>query len=161
MTDAQASEERPFLSAMEREPLIATPGYHDVTVSVLDSLSKRAWRASGFVEHLIDMVVKLSGRVRALASQAAPERGAPDYEERSYERGMRDGAKYAGPNMPGSIVNGNSKILTALVALNTALLVGIGGWLLATVSRHDREIAVLECQISPTCAQAVVRGRTP
>lgn len=56
-------------------------------------------------------------------------------------------------------VNGNSRMLTALVALNTALLVGIGGWLLVTVAQHDKDIAVIKCQIDPQCREALARVR--
>jgi hypothetical protein len=60
--------------------------------------------------------------------------------------------------MAGS-VNGGSKALTVLVALNTALLIGIGSWLLVTVSRHDRELAVLDCLQGITCVKGAASAR--
>lgn len=94
MTNEHA-QEVPFLVGMEREPeAIATaPAYHDVTVT-LDSLSKRVWRADGFVAHLLESLSALGARVRALASM--PERGPEDFTTNDFERGMRAAARYGG-----------------------------------------------------------------
>jgi hypothetical protein len=145
-TNESTQEEHPW--GFEHDPSPC----HEAIVTVK---ARDLFRGDGMMWALLDKIRRALG-MASMAEERGPD---PDYAS-SYERGVRDGARNAGsPNIGG--VNGNSKILTALVALNTALLVGIGTWLLATVSRHDREIAVLECQMSPTCTQAVIRGGRP
>jgi hypothetical protein len=151
MTNAQA-EERPFLTEMEREPE-ATDAQKPVWREHTFSITRSLFRIDGMAHRVLEVLGLVGLRAKSVA-----DRGAKDYaEENDLERGIRLGRSMVPPNIGG--VNGGSKALTILVALNTALLVGVGGWLLATVSRHDREIAVVECQINPACSQAVVRGR--
>jgi hypothetical protein len=149
MTTTGQAEEMPLNFEREPQPVEAqTPGYHDVTVT-LDHIGRKVFRIDG-------MLWDLFRRFRGLFSLA--ERGPdPDYDSRSYERGFTAGRRVVPPNIGG--VNGNSKILTALVALNTALLIGVGGWVLATVARHDKELAVIACQLNPQACPQVNRGR--
>jgi hypothetical protein len=134
--------EVPFLTGMEREPC-------ETTIKV----GKKLFLLDGMVERLLQ---------KARMAMARPERGPdPDAITEDDERIMvsvrsiESLLRRVGPG-PGS-VNG-SRILTALVALNTALLVGIGGWLLVTVSQHDKDIAVIKCQLSPQCREALARA---
>lgn len=41
-------------------------------------------------------------------------------------------------------INGANRIVTTLLVVNTALLVGVGTWVVTTVQRHDKEIAVIQ-----------------
>jgi hypothetical protein len=131
----------------ETEPIIATPSYHETTVTVD---GRKLFQGDG-------MMWQLLRKIR-LAMGMVPDRGPEDFAETNYQRGVRDGVRNAGsPNVGG--VNGGSKILTALVALNTALLIGLGSWLLVTVSRHDRELAVVNCLQGITCSKGVASVR--
>lgn len=88
-----------------------------------------------------------------------PDPDAPLLGDQDVDRIVRLALKYGGNGNHGhGAVNGSSRILTALVFLNTALLVGVGGWLLMTVSQHDRDIAVIKCQLDTQCRE-VLRGR--
>lgn len=126
-------------------------GVCETTVTV----GRKLFRLDGMVDRLLDKARLAMGR---------PDRGPdPDYNEddervmvpvRMFEQFMR---RTSGPG-PGS-VNGNSRLLTVLVTLNTALLVGVGGWLLVTVAQHDKDIAVIKCQIDPQCREALARVR--
>jgi hypothetical protein len=90
-----------------------------------------------------------------------PDRGPTDYdsfadERRFYQRLIRERTSSGHGSVNG---NGSSRVLTILVALNTALLIGIGGWLLVTVSQHDKDIAVIKCQLDQQCREALARAR--
>lgn len=144
-----SAEEAPL--NFEREPEIAEPQkplWREYTFVIGRSL----FSIQSMAHAAMDAVSALGGKVRSVA-----DRGPDDYAPSGYTQGFHDGRKAVPPNMGG--VNGSSKILTALVALNTALLIGVGGWLFATVARHDRELAVIACQMSAECAEAVTRGR--
>lgn len=96
----------------------------------------------------------LKAAMASLADRSGPDPdfNASDEDLRTLMKAFVDLSRHSRGS--GSI-NGSSKILTVLVAINTALLVGIGGWLLVTVQRHDTEIAVIQYQLS----QQVPRGR--
>jgi hypothetical protein len=146
------AEEAPFLSAMEREPQpveAQKPVWREATFSITRNL----WSMHAMSHRVLEVLGLVSGKVRTLADRG-PD---PDFDSRSYERGFTAGRQVIPPNIGG--VNGNSKILTALVALNTALLIGVGGWVLATVARHDKELAVIACQLNPQACPQVTRGR--
>jgi hypothetical protein len=93
-----------------------------------------------------------------------PDRGPGDYASEDDERVMipvrmfEQMMRRSGGHGHGS-VSSNSRILTVLVAINTALLIGVGGWLLVTVAQHDKDIAVIKCQIDPQCREALARVR--
>ena len=137
------SAEVPFISGMEREP----EKLCETTVKVGEKIS----RLDGMLERVLQ---------KARMAMGQPDQGPADYDEfaderRFYQRMLRE----RGGNGPGSI-SGASRTLTTLVALNTALLVGIGGWLLVTVSQHDKDIAVMKCQIDAQCREALARARS-
>lgn len=127
----------------------------DVTVRV-DDVARKIFRADG-------MLSALMKKMRGMLAQ--PDRGPdPDWVReddervmipvRMFEQMMR---RSSGPG-PGGVGSG-SRVLTVLVAINTALLVGIGGWLLVTVAQHDKDIAVIKCQIDAQCREALSRVR--
>jgi hypothetical protein len=133
--------------AASEEALEQEPGYHKTTVTVD---GRKLFQGDGMLWQLLRKIKLIMGML--------PDRGPdPDFDSRSYERGFTAGRQVIPPNIGG--VNGNSKILTALVALNTALLIGVGGWVLATVARHDKELAVIACQLNPQACPQVTRGR--
>jgi hypothetical protein len=79
MSNAQAGEEVPFLSGMEREP--QKPGWQDMRVTVKAS---DVFRGDGLISALIHKI--------RLAMGMLPERGPEDYEaENDLERGIRIG----------------------------------------------------------------------
>ena len=126
-------------------------GACETTVTV----GRKLFHLDGMVDRLLEKARMAMGR---------PDRGPdPDYSENDervmipvhmFEQMMRR----SGPGHGG--VSGSSKILTALVALNTALLVGIGGWLLVTVAQHDKDIAVIKCQLDSQCREVLARGHS-
>lgn len=134
-----ASDEAPWNFEREPEKLC------EKTVHV----GRKLFRLDGMVDRILEKARMAMGR---------PDGGPVDYDEfaderRFYQRMLRERG-----SGPGSI-NSSSRTLTVLVALNTALLVGIGGWLLVTVSQHDKDIAVIKCQIDSQCREALARVR--
>jgi hypothetical protein len=129
MTDAQASEDVPFMADVEREHVCKT------TIQG----GKKLFQLDGLLDRLLD-------KVRAILEARQHDAPPADWVESDseFERGFRSG-RNAGHGGNGSV--NSSKALTVLVAINTALLVGIGGWLLVTVERHDTDIAVIKFQL--------------
>lgn len=157
MTTNESTQEHPW--DFQREPGPVAPDASTDTTLLrfrLDALQQK-----------VEQIRLKSGEVASTARRAVmaamemvgmrtmPDRGPDDFAP-TYAQGFRDGRKMTPPDIGG--VNSNSKLLTALVALNTALLIGVGGWVLATVARHDRELAVIVCQLNPQQCPQVNRG---
>jgi hypothetical protein len=127
-----------------------------------DAIAKLHFRLHGIATRFTDWFDSIKDRVETMLSEwrgpdpdAVVEIPSGITIDRDTLRDLIRG-QYHRPGHGG--ISGPSKVVTVLVALNTALLVGVGGWVLATVVRHDKQLAVVQCQLDPACARAVLRG---
>jgi hypothetical protein len=134
------AEEAPWNFHRPDEPVIATPAYHDVTVTVLDSWMKKFWRADGFINRMLDSLGALGGKVRSM-----PERGPDDYAETSYQRGVRDGARHAAPRNFGG-VNGNGWATWVLGIVGVLIAASVLG-LTSAMFTMSQKVASLEAKV--------------
>jgi hypothetical protein len=127
----------------------------------VERLGRDVFSAHGMVEGLKAAIASFRDHLAQMTGHKPSDRyvdpDAPLLGDKDIDRLVRMALKYGGQG--NGSVNGPSKLVSILVAINTALLIGVGGWLLVTVQRHDKELGVIECQLSPACAQAVTRGR--
>lgn len=104
----------------------------------------------------------MQGLKAAMASLADrgpdPDANPADEDMRTVMKAFVDMARYAqrNPNPgPGSINGMRSKLMDAVIWV----ILAVSAWNLKATIDNSRDIAVIQCQISPTCSQAVVRGK--
>lgn len=93
--------------------------------------------------------------------ETRPERGPDDFEhdEQNLARlvieAVKIGARHSSPG-PGSVNGRGSWLRDAAIVVT----LGLSAWTLKTVIDQGKDIARMQCQLSPaTCAQVVIRGQ--
>ncbi len=158
MTSAQAGEtfeERPFIAAMERPSVCETTLEMGKKIVTLDGMLTRLQQTA------CDALDRIRERVENRQHEHAPKDYAEDDEDlRTVMKAFVDMARYAQRNPspgPGSINGMRSKLMDAVIWV----ILAVSAWNLKATIDNSRDIAVLQCQINPSCAQAVVRGKQP
>lgn len=144
---AQTSEEVPFLRDMEREPK-AQPAWHEVTITI-DHIARKLFTADGMVWQLLKKL--------RMANVRGPD---PDCAvESDLERGIRIGSQISSTRNFGGVTNNGSSKRGWLMDAVIVVILALSAWTLKATIENSRDIAVIQCQLAPTCAMAVLRGK--